>query len=136
KDKKVWTNKVAIPQQGEVVMTVEFINNVNMSAVEEFKVTMNAPNVGGGNGQGKFGQIKGTVKNGDLRQPGAKVTLYLAKDRKETVEADKRGDFSFSKVPPGTYKLTALDMFGQAQGSAEVTVESDKVASKDVAISR
>src|SRR5262249_21370761 len=40
KDKKVWTNKVAIPQQGEVVMTVEFINNVNMSAVEEFKVTM------------------------------------------------------------------------------------------------
>jgi hypothetical protein len=136
KDKKVWTNQVAIPQQGEVVMTVEFINNVNMSAVEEFKVTMNALNAGGGNGQGKFGQIKGTVKNGDLRQPGAKVTLYLAKDRKETVEADKRGDFSFPKVPPGTYKIIALDMFGQAQGSAEVTVESDKVASKDVAISR
>jgi hypothetical protein len=138
KDKKLWSKQVPIAQQGEVDMTVEFINNVNLSAVKEFKVTMSQPNVGGANGgQGKLGRIKGTVKNGDRRQPGAKVTLQGANLKEPLIaETDQTGEFSFPKVPPGTYKLSALDMFGQAKGFADVTVQPDKLATKDVSIAR
>ncbi len=137
KDKKTWTKQIPIPQPGEVDLTAEFVNNVDMSVVMALKVIMTNPNAGGGNGGGpqKLGRIKGTVKNGDRRQPGAKVTLQGPKLKDPMIqETDPTGEFSFPKVPPGTYKLTAVDMFGQAKGSADVTVESDKLATKDVAI--
>jgi len=139
KEKKTWTKQIPIPQPGEVDLTAEFVNNVDMSAVKALKVTMTNPNAGAGNGGGpvKLGRIKGTVKNGMHRQPGAKVTLQGPKLKEPMVlETDQAGEFSFSKVPPGTYKLTAVDMFGQMKGSADVTVESDKLAMKDVAITR
>jgi hypothetical protein len=139
KEKKAWTKQIPIPQPGEVDLTAEFVNNVDLTAVKALKVTMTNPNAGAGNGGGpvKLGRIKGTVKNGDRRQPGAKVTLQGPKLKDPLIqEADQTGEFSFPKVPPGTYKLIAVDMFGQAKGSADVTVESDKLATKDVAISR
>jgi Carboxypeptidase regulatory-like domain len=92
---------------------------------------------GGTEGPGKLGSIRGTVKNGERRQPGAKVTLQGGPLKEpKTADADDKGDFNFTQIPPATYKLSAVDMFGQAKGSVAVTVEPGKPTTKDVSITR
>ena len=136
KEKHTWTKQIQIAQLGEVDLTAEFVNGVDLSACLPVKVTMNA-NAGGNGGPGKPGRISGAVLAGTQKQPGAKVTLE-GKNLKEALstKADANGNFTFEDVPPGTYKLTAHEVFGPAKGSASVTVEANKPATQEISISR
>jgi hypothetical protein len=138
KAKGTWSNQIQIAQLGEVDLTAEFVNGVDMTAILSTKLTMNANVGGGGNaGKGKAGSISGSVSIGGRKALGAKVTLE-GKNLKEPMntDTDQSGDYKFDGVPPGKYKLSATDSFGQAKGSAEVTVEPDKNITKDVSIAR
>src|SRR5262249_37018741 len=128
-DKKVWTRRIPVTQPGEMDLTAEFENGVGLKSY--IKVTMNEAGASGDGGEGgeeKPGSITGSVELNGRSQIKAKVTLEGEKLKKPLMETtDDKGEFTFKKVPPGSYKLSAVTADGRAKGSINgVTVEAGK----------
>jgi hypothetical protein len=133
-DQKSLTKKLQVAQIGDVELTAEFVNGVDLSAYLPIKVAM-VPNFGGNAGQGKLGSISGKVVLNEKLQPGSAVKLEGGNLKEpKNATADKRGGFTFDKVPPGTYKLTAKTEDGKCEGHTSVTVEAGKPADTTIEV--
>lgn len=135
-DKKAWTRMIPVPPAGDVDLTVEFENGVELKSLKAFKVTMNG-NAGGVGGQGKLGSIQVLVQAAERKQPGAKVFLAggnMKEIKEGTVDASSR--VTFDKVPPGTYQVSAVGIDGKATGKKTVTVVAGKREDVTVDVSR
>lgn len=86
-------------------------------------------------GQTWRGSITGILTDAsDARVPSAQVTLIQEEtNRKRVIEADGQGEFTFSALPPGDYRLeVAKDNF--RIGARELTLNVNEVARVDVVL--
>jgi hypothetical protein len=132
-----WVVQVPIPADkkgGKDDVTVVATNAVNLSTAKTITIQLLDPPTGG--------TIKGVVKLGEFGKgvEGANVILKDADGKaKDAATTDKKGEYTFTDVPPGPYLVVAAKTdsgFG-TKGQTAVRVKAEeKPAIADVVLTR
>jgi hypothetical protein len=131
---RIWAGELAIAgdEKSPVSISVQFVNNVNMSTFATIPVELIAQAPGGA--AAKTGKVKAKVVEAGIEQKMADV--YLVDDKGKVVskkdKSDDNGFFVFSDVAPGAYKVVANKNSTGRTGTESVTVEAGKEATPTV----
>jgi hypothetical protein len=133
--KGLWAARVPIPadRAGPTDLSVQVTNKAGLSAFATTTVDVvdKLPPV--------LGQVRVTVAEGPLPQPGLEVVLrdVNAKTPKEgtfTGKTGPDGTYLFANVPPGKYKVSSSKPVSQRKAEREVTVEAGQTAEVRLAL--
>lgn len=128
KDKSTWTfNVPAQPDGKPVVVTAQFTTKTGVTSSETETIHYLT---GDANKTGKtLATIKGFVISGDFRQPEKPVVLVIDAKTQKTTKTNKKGEFEFKDVPPGTYKIVVdyTELFRVYADKTVQVMEGDRV---------
>lgn len=103
-DESTWSATLALPdKKGPADVSVAFVNAVGLAAFDTVTIEL------GDTAPVEFGRIVGTVTERDVLQPSCAVWLGTEKrDGFDYCETDRFGRYKFEKVPPGKYRVLAV----------------------------
>jgi hypothetical protein len=130
-----WTANLPLPadKKGTLEITVQFINEANLSAFDTVKLELIDP-------PAPVGNLRVKVLYDERLQPEAEVVVTDGKTTLSNPERIKEGPEAgtvlFKNVPPGPYRVIAVKKENRKiNGEASVTVEANKTTTAEVKIS-
>jgi hypothetical protein len=124
-----WEGDLLLPSdlkdRVEVSVLTTTLTGVKMGVTEKILLIPPAPPGTAANAK-KIAKITGTVREGDRPQAGLMVLLRDPKGmEKAKTKTDKKGEYVFDKVAPGSYFVYAERSVSQTKGQTPVTVAED-----------
>lgn len=131
-----WVVEVQVPADkkgGKESVTVAATNAVGLTTAKTITIQLLDPPTGG--------TIKGTVIMGEFGKPQAGATVVLSGDDgkvKDSTKTGPKGEYTFTDVPPGAYKVGAAkadSAFG-VKGETAVAVKPGGEHTADITMTR
>jgi hypothetical protein len=115
--KKIWTGEVYVPRdrRDPIEVSIQFVKKAGPAKFATLRLPLGDP------ADRKKASVRGRVVEGDRPQADVPVRLYDARaQQKGETRTNERGEFAFTKLDPGRYRLTAAKTVSATRGQRDV----------------